>query len=182
MNAAVQTTRQTNAFKPLKVKRQAKRSFYRLPFTNHNGSFGDYAWSLPATGGYFGGYKAGRAMAIALLKHLRNYAKESDFSDQCLTNIMQCLTHRFHEAGGIEKERGKPMSEWDDEFNSIRGQYAGFTNTLSKWISVWARQWGSDLDEITDKALVQIANAGLQGTDEDLYAACGRVNKRGGAK
>lgn len=179
MNAALQVPRPARNQKPLKLKKGCKRGFFQLPFTNYHGTSADYGWTLPATGGFFGGSKAGSAMALALLKHMRD--SDDQRSSYLLGNIVKCLGHRFHEAGGIDME-DRPMNEWTDEFMSLRGQYAGFTDTLSRWLSACAKNMGSQLDDIAEKDLIDRANVALLSRDADLLAACSEADNRGGSK
>lgn len=121
--------------------------FHRLPFV------GRTAWQVPATGGYFGGYATGEAMALSFLHYLR--AGNDDLPETRLAQIVTAFAAHLAEAD-------------DSGRDSVRGQAIGFCNTLSGWLTRAARQWGDTLAPPRD--LVRRANAGL-GFDEAAYLA-----------
>lgn len=162
--------------RPLKRKTRGQSGIRRLPFVA--GKRTDCAapfWSVPATGGYFGGYETGVAMAHAFLKFLRT-------SDDCfyvhwLTSIARSFMVRFEQEGG-QAMQSRPFCECSAEFSSLRGQYCGFFGTVSQWLATSARNLGADLDRLTEQDLLACANAGL-GFDDAAYAAY--VATQGGA-
>jgi len=154
---------------PLKRKPRVKHGFRRLPFVAGWRTDSDTpCWHVPASGGYFGGYETGEAMAQAFLKFLRE--EQSDFPATWLTGIAESFMTRFEQEGVKAMADRKPMSEWSDSFDSFRGQYVGFFNTISQWLSASAKHLGSNLDRIEEQDLVRRANAGL-GFDHVAYMA-----------
>ncbi|MCW5879711.1 MAG: hypothetical protein KIS91_02070 [Anaerolineae bacterium] len=155
--------------RPIQRKPRIKSAWRRLPFvaTQPRRSTAP-DWTVPPTGGYFGGYETGEAMAATFLKFLREHGTE--FPAYPLTNIVASFMVRFEEEGGRAMDTRRPMSERTDSFESLRGQYVGFFNTLSCWLKVAAKHLGGNLDRITDEALVRKANAGL-GFDQAAFMA-----------
>ena len=63
---------------PIKRKTRGKPGFRRLPFVaGWRTESASPCWNVPASGGYFGGYETGEAMAQAFLKFLRE--EKGDF-------------------------------------------------------------------------------------------------------
>ena len=147
---------------PIKRKTRDKTGFYRLPFVAGWRTEADaHCWNVPATGGYFGGYETGNAMAQSFLKYLRE--EKSDVPAYWLTNIVESFMVRFEQEGGKAMLDRTPVSEWSDSFDSLRGQYVGFFNTVSQWLSASAKNLGGNLDSLTEQDLVRRANACLKG-------------------
>lgn len=140
-----------------KVKR---RGLNRLPFVAKQSSktIARY-WDLPASGGYFGGYETGEAMAQALLKIMRN--KETSGFNIELTNIVESFMVRFEQEGGSSMANKNQMADWSESFDSFRGQYVGFFNTLCQWLELSAIHIGRNLDSITEKEISGRASMGL---------------------
>lgn len=77
---------------------------------------------------------------------------------------------RFEQEGGKLMANRRPIEEWSSSFDSFRGQYVGFFNTVTTWLAASAKQLGSSLDRIDERDLVNRANAGL-GFDSAGYIA-----------
>lgn len=154
---------------PIKRKTRGKPGFHRLPFVaNWHAKSSAPLWNVPASGGYFGGYRTGEAMAQAFLKFLREDELDSLSADR-LTGIAESFMVRFAQEGG-EARQNQFSAEWGDAYQSFRGQYVGFFNTLSRWLVASAKHLGSSLDGVEEQDLVRRANAGL-GFDEAAYMA-----------
>lgn len=152
---------------PRRLKRKPRRkyAFQELPFVG--GRKTDLAirwWHVPARGGYVGGYQTGEAMAQAFLKFLRSQGRTNHA--QQLTQVAESFMARYEQEGG-RAMAGKRMTEWSEGFDSLRGQYIGFFNTVSQWLAAAAIELGRNLDQATDQELIKRANAGL---DFDLSA------------
>lgn len=143
----------------LKKRKSTGIAFRDLPFVASRRTTTDAEyWHVPATGGYFGGYETGQAMARALLKFHRS-EKSTDLS-YALTAVVTSLMRRFEEEGGRAMD-DRRADDRSDGFDSFRGQYVGFFNTLSGWLEASARQLGHGLDKVSDDELLIMANAGL---------------------
>jgi hypothetical protein len=147
----------------LKRKSRAASGTARLPFIGGSGP--DRCWNIPATGGYFGGYETGEAMAQAYLKMQRSSASTSCFF---VTAIVASFMARFEKEGGSEMAARR--DQWSEGYESFRGQYVGFFNTISAWLDRAAVNCGSELDRITDDDIRTRANAGLA-FDDAAYMA-----------
>jgi hypothetical protein len=153
---------------PIKPKTGKEPSFRRLPFVaGMRSKARSPYWNIPASGGHFGGYETGVAMALSMLKYMRDDDSESGPSITCpLAFIAESLMKRFEEEGGHEMSSRK-MDDWSDSFHSFRGQYAGFFGTLRDWLIVAARSnLGRNLDNMTEELLIARANAGLGFNDK----------------
>jgi len=152
---------------PLKVPRGAKAGAARLPFVaSWRTETPARYWNAPASGGYFGGYETGEAMALMFLKFLR--AEEGELAPMTLTQIAESFMVRFDQEGGYATNKRRGDS--GDSFDSLRGQYVGFFNTLSTWLAASAKTLGASLDRLAEQDLVQRANWGL-GFDDAAYMA-----------
>lgn len=149
--------------KALRVGR-GKHPYRSLPFIGKGGeaSF----WSVPARGGYFGGYKTGEAMAYAFLK--ANRSDDATGPNAMLANIVEAFMCRFEDEGGAAASRAARRSNANDGMSALRGQWVGFFNTLAHWIAVSAKQSGGLLDAVPMQRFVDDANAGLS-FDESAY-------------
>lgn len=150
----------------IKRKTTSQVGFRSLPFVAGPRTDSDSpCWHVPATGGYFGGYETGEAMAQALLKlHRSEKSADSSFA---LTHIVKSFMRRFEEEGGKAMD-DRRASDRSDSFDSLRGQYVGFFNTMSEWLEAVAQQLGGRLDKISNDELLSRANAGLN-FDEKAY-------------
>ncbi|MDD3676036.1 hypothetical protein [Thauera propionica] len=154
---------------PIKRKTRVKRGFRRLPFVaGRSANSAAPCWNVPASGGYFGGYETGEAMAQAFLKFLRE--EEGGFPAYWLTFIVESFMIRFEQEGGKAMADRVPCSERSETFVAFRGQYCGFLNTVSQWLAASAKHLGASLDRISEQDLVRRANAGL-GFDQAAYMA-----------
>ena len=127
---------------------------HRLPFVGREPERVGYSfWRVPKTGGYFGGYETGEALATIYLKHLR------DHGDLNNTHLQSIVFDMF----GCEDSE-------DDGSSSRKGQAAGFLHTLGAWLTASAKQLGCNLDSAANTKLVQRANSGLR-FDSKAYMA-----------
>ncbi|WP_374483104.1 hypothetical protein [Zoogloea sp.] len=155
---------------PISLKRKARGkcairnlSFVAGPRTVSDAPF----WNVPPTGGYVGGYETGEAMALEFLKAMRE--NEDGVVYFWLTAVVGALMVRYEQEGGVAMARRK-VTEQSPRFSALRGQYVGFFNLLSRWLSASAKHLGTDLDDLTEKELLLRANAGL-GFDSAAYEA-----------
>lgn len=154
---------------PIKRKTRGNPGFCRLPFVaGRRAKSASPCWNVPASGGYFGGYETGKAMAQAFLKFLR--VEEGDLAAYSLTGIAESFMIRFEQEGGKAMADYSPCSERSETFEAFRGQYVGFFNTVSQWLAASAKHLGSNLDQLTEQELVRRANAGL-GFDHVAFMA-----------
>lgn len=153
----------------LKFNNSAKTRFHRLPFVaSWRARDPAHDWCVPATGDYFGGYQTGEAMAHAFLKYLRDDGKDVLQAGH-LTDIVESFMVRFDQEGG-QAMRSRKSDARTASFNSFRGQYIGFMNTVSMWLLAATKHLGASLDQMDEKELLQKANDGL-GFDEAAYMA-----------
>lgn len=154
---------------PIKRKTRGKPGFWRLPFVaGWRTESASPCWNVPASGGYFGGYETGEAMAQAFLKFVRE--EKGDFPAYGLTDIVESFMTRFEQEGGKAMRDRSPFGGQSETFEALRGQYCGFFNTVSQWLAASATHLGSGLDRIEEQDLVRRANAGL-GFDHVAYMA-----------
>lgn len=152
--------------KPPVLSFHADRSdpFERLPFVGQRSiprrNF-PY-WDVPASGGYFGGCHAGRAMAYLYLRHVRSHGRSEEVPTLGLM-LLDWLDQALIRAGqdGIVARR-PPWLE------AMRGQLVGFAEVLSNWGGDAARFMGAPLDNLNDAKLLELLNAGVQ-FDEPAY-------------
>lgn len=144
----------------LKYNHRASNNFSALPFVSNSRTKRDNrCWDVPATGGYFGGYRTGEAMALAFAKFLREDG-EAAIAPAQLTCIVESFMERYEQEGG-KTMRSLPMNQYSDEFSSFRGQYVGFFNTITKMLADAAVRLGGEFDRTSERELVDRANAGL---------------------
>lgn len=83
---------------PIKRKTRGKPGFRRLPFVaERRTEAAAPCWNVPASGGYFGDYETGEAMAQAFLKFLSG--EQRDFPAYWLTGIVESFMVRFEQEG-----------------------------------------------------------------------------------
>lgn len=146
---------------PSIAPRKGKSGFLGLPFVGRrNGKRGTFWWTVPAAGGYFGGYETGEAMAYAFMKVVREKSREN-FGSYIITHIAESFMIRFEEEGGKEMN-SRGTDKFDDGFDSLRGQYIGFFNSIGKFLVSAAGSNAAYLDSIDSAALTHKANAGLK--------------------
>lgn len=160
-NSAQGVVRQSAAAIKLKLKDPKKTVLWDLPFADKKTM--SY-WAVPATGGYFGGYKTGNAMALIFLRHLRNRDQTLPPIND-LTQILEAIFKRIQDAGGPLP----PLQEPGGAYASLRGQYVGFFNCVTQWLWVAATKHGDSLDELSDADLVAQANEGLRRDEAGYY-------------
>jgi hypothetical protein len=98
-------------------------------------------------------------MAVFFLKFL-SYGG-GDGAESRLSNIAESFMIRFEQLGGKamrERERAEPIC---GAFDSLRGQYVGFFNTLSQWLIDALQGRDISLDDQTEQDLLRCANEGL---------------------
>lgn len=150
----------------IKRKTTSQVGFRSLPFVAGPRTDSDApCWHMPAKGGYLGGYETGEAMARALLKLHRS--DESQIQSHALTDIVCSFMRRFEEEGGKAMD-DRCAPDWSNSFDSLRGQYVGFFNTMSGWLEAAAKHLGSGLDKVSNDDLLKQANAGLN-FDQKAY-------------
>ncbi len=145
--------RQNAAVIKLKLKDPKKTVLWDLPFADKKTM--SY-WALPATGGYFGGYKTGNAMALVFLRYLRNRDQTLPPIND-LTQILEAFFKRIQDAGGPLP----PLQDPGGAYASLRGQYVGFFNCVTQWVAVASTKLGDSLDELSDADLAATAKEGL---------------------
>jgi hypothetical protein len=153
-------------------KPKYKPGFRKLPFiAGWNSKAKAPYWNVPATGGYHGGYETGAAMAIAMLKFMREENSGFEPVITCsLPEVIESFMIRFVEEQGSEMLDRK-SADRTESFASFRGQYCGFFNTLCNWLSAAAKSpGGENLDNVAEGLLVARANAGL-GFDASAWIA-----------
>lgn len=141
--------------RPLRMRR-GKHPYLSLPFVG-KGEAG--YWSVPASGGYFGGYKTGEAMAHAFFKVVRD--DSATHSNTYLAAVVEAFMCRFEQEGGASVSRSARASNANDGMPALRGQWVGFFNTVMHWASIGVKRYGGGLDAVSMQALVDDANAGL---------------------
>jgi hypothetical protein len=150
-------------------------AFSRLPFIHCNKAGAVYSfWALPAKGGYFGGYTTGKAMAHAYIKLLST--AQGDRDAYILASIIAGLAKRISEI----KE-----SDPDDESieaSSLRGQNAGFINTLGETLLTASKLLSGVFSSISEADVIQLATHGLKQCDKDVYALAERLDREAEAK
>jgi len=149
--------------------------FKRLPFFHVGKVKTNSHWALPATGDYFGGYEAGKAMAQAFLKHL---ATDYDsFNAYLLLSIIEDQNNRLHEA--IERHQCKDLNttKWPTEPASLRGQRTGFINTIGEALAASIKILSPLFDDVSEDEIIQRANHALKRTDAEVYALAEAADK-----
>lgn len=155
-NAKAKEDKPIKAPKILKMHSKRKVAFRRLPFV------GKTLWDVPATGGYCGGYETGRALATLFFKSLGE--KDPDgFPPHYLGWIVSELMEKAEELGG-KVMASTPINNRSPEYDSFRGQYLGFFNTLCVILEATARKLGTKLDDADIQTLLDQANTGLGST------------------
>lgn len=151
---------------PIQNKRDYKPSFRSLPFVaGWRSKTKTPYWNVPATGGYFGGYETGAAMATAFLKFIRSSNKDVH---GYLPWIVDSFARRIEQEGGSEMA-DRRYGKTSESYDSLRGQYVGFFNTLASALLNHAKTCDY-LDGVSERELVASANAGL-GFDQSAYMA-----------
>lgn len=150
----------TGQNQPLKIKKLPKpgmAKIYQLPFADSKHGPGSY-WILPASNGYFGGYETGEAMALMLLKVL----KEEPEPMPWLTYVSDSFCYRFSQ-----------VEQGSEEYAGLRGQHAGFYGALVAWLHKSAVIFRAELDEVTFDDLLVKASAGLNFDDKAYHNSLG---------
>lgn len=149
-------------------------AFKRLPFVHVGNLHVNSYWAVPAKGEYFGGYEVGKLMAKAFLKHLANNGEPLDA--YMLTSIIQSQSARLQDA--IEQHQCKDMAvkNWPAEPASLRGQQAGFINTIGEMLLATAKLLSPAFDDVDEQSIAQHANHALTRTDSQVYELAKRVD------
>jgi len=133
-----------------------KVPFHRLPFVGKQHDGMPAFWSVPLTGGYYGGTKAGGELAALMLIHLRQHGRV-EFS---MGRLGQVATAWLEAARTATPE----------QYSALRGQALGFMGTLSPWLIAAAEQNGKRLDTADRHAILRSANRWLAFDDSALFA------------
>lgn len=160
------TAQPRHQYKPVKsgkLKFRGLEKFYDLPFVARRFGSSTPCWNVPATGGYFGGYKTGEALAVLFLEQQRVGQKNMS----ALTIIIESMMMAYEREGG-KAMHSQPMEQWTESFNSFRGQYVGFLNTIQSHL-MRAFSAGGYCPP-TVRELMDHANKGLE-FDEKAYFA-----------
>lgn len=142
--------------------------FLDLPFVSRSFDAHDQYWTVPATGGYMGGYETGEAMAKLFLKRLGSEDPKGHFNT---SNMVTYISHSFAvrmASAGMFGMNSPLNSRHGSEFASLSGQHAGFFNTVTKCLLEYARGRVTSFAHETDQKLLDDANAGLA-FDEGAY-------------
>ncbi len=135
----------------LAFNNRKKLALHKLPFVgrrNGPGKFSISFWDVPRAGGYFGGCKTGKALALIYLQHLKENGSGTG-------GMLQHITFDM-------------LDGCDDDARS--GQVVGFFTHLESWLSGAVKHLEGGLDEMPEKQLLQAANDGLA-FDEEAYLA-----------
>jgi len=144
----------------LRYRKREKVRLHRLPFINAEANGGTtHYWSVPKTGGYFGGIETGRALAYIYLKHLKEHGPGLPILQRMVLDMFGC--------GGSENE----------EVESLRGQAVGFFIALEYCLLDAVNVFGNMLDQLKDRELLEVANAGLN-FDNAAYMAAPAENQK----
>lgn len=127
---------------------------FNLPFIAADPTkVGHSYWAVPKTGGHWGGFETGRALAHIYLKYLHQHGPECDGWLQRIALDMFDADYPVDEAQRTQ-----------------RGQAVGFFSTLYSWLSRATQHSGQELDDLDNKVLLEAANAGLN-FDSEAYEA-----------
>jgi len=108
-----------------------------LPFVKLSEECDTPWWNVPYMGNYHFGYCIGETMAHTLMRYYKRHHDADDLACQ-LTNIVTSMMVHFVKLDGINMEN-KPCLEYSPEYSpeyeSFRGQYVGFFNTIGQFLS-----------------------------------------------
>lgn len=137
--------------------------FGALPFISKRSGQVNF-WTVPATGGYFGGFQTGEAIARQLLHYLQTAPDNGCHSG--LGSIVRSLFKQYDAVGGDDMA-ARPTAEQSADFASVHGQMCGFFWELTAVLTAHAKRHPRHhtMDE-----LIEQANLGL-GFDEARYTA-----------
>lgn len=141
--------------KKIRFKYKKKLPLHRLPFVGkeHKEKRTISFWDVPKTGGYGGGCKTGKNLALIYLKHIRQHGGASGGYLQSV--VLDML--------------GEDSRSMTPEDSALRGQVVGFFSTLDQVLDETSRFMGG-LDKMENPWLLEQANLGLS-FDEDAYFA-----------
>jgi hypothetical protein len=148
----------------LEDHRGKNHPLHRMPFVSTGKRSGDNFWDVPPVGTHEGGYTTGEALATIFLKHLREGGKVNPAGNLGL--IVGSMIDHCAAAGYLPGEY--TTVDPPEEHDAIRGQLAGFFNTISEALIAGARFCGSPLDSIDYADALDRANAGLAYSQADL--------------
>jgi len=140
----------------LKFRPRRKTSFNRLPFVGRQDDGAPNFWSVPLTGGYYGGTKAGGELAALMLIHLRQHGQD------------QFAHGRLGQVATAWLDAARTATP--EQYSALRGQVLGFMGTLSPWLIAAAKQNGKNLDTADRHAILRSANRWLAFDDSALFA------------
>lgn len=168
MSAVARTQPHTLRYHP-----RRRNALYRLPFAG--GTTPSHGlWDVPALGDYPGGCQTGEALAVAYLKYLRSPERQW-FGDTELVHIFDSLMQRITELAQPEHV-GQRLDALPIELASLRGQRAGFLNTLNRWLICAAQQLGAQLDQVDDARILQLARDGLRWEEDYVRSRLDAAN------
>ncbi|MBT3092831.1 MAG: hypothetical protein AB2697_22145 [Candidatus Thiodiazotropha endolucinida] len=146
---------QEPAVHKLRFHEHKKLPPHRLPFVDRvPGKLGLSFWTVPKTGGYFGGNETGGTLARIYLKHLKEH--DLSFGGSYL-QIM--VLDMFGCKSGVSPEQ-----------DVLRGQVAGLFIELERWLVSAVKYLEDRLETECDKDLLEAANNGLN-FDNEAYMA-----------
>lgn len=127
----------------------------RLPFVDRLEAKGGYhSWAVPSLCGYHGGCKAGEALALIYLKHLRENGRGLGGNLQSVVLDM-C---------GLGYSAGKSV----EQEAALKGQIVGFFCLLEDWLAAAVKHGGENLDKVENAKLLKQANHWLSVQDKEI--------------
>ena len=139
----------------LKFKNHRKLPLHRLPFVDAvPDKIGWSFWSVPKSGGYFGGNETGSALARIYMKHLKAHGPGWGGG-----NLQMMALDMFDCENGVSAEQ-----------DTLRGQVVGFFVELEYWLAGAVKYLDGGLDKHDNTTLLKAANTGLN-FDNEAYMA-----------
>ena len=122
----------------------------RLPFVG-GGTTRARAWAVPATGGYIGGNRTGRALAQLYLKELQRAVKSGEHGESStLQHVVLAMAERL-----------SSNCTQDATDSALRGQVVGFFTGINAALVTAAHSDSTWLDQLDSTELLRRANEGL---------------------
>lgn len=141
----------------------------RLPFVG-NGTTLARAWAVPATGGYIGGNRTGRALAQLYLKELQRAVKSGEHSESStLQHVVLAMAERL-----------TADCAQDASGSSLQGQVVGFFTEINAALVTAAQRDSAWLGQLDSNECLRRANEGLTGSDEERMTAMAEAESRCG--
>jgi len=104
-----------------------------LPFVKLSEDSDTPWWNVPYMGNYHFGYCIGETMAHTLMRYYKRHHEKDDLAYE-VTSIVTSMMVHFVKLDGINMGN-KPCPEHSPEYESFRGQYVGFFNTIGEFLS-----------------------------------------------